>query len=1228
MKKYFTFIVIVLVQFLKINAQNPISHWSFNHANAQDEGQAAINGTLTDILFKQGMDCDTGAWFNGSTSGIDFGNNLNNIFTRGSFSISLWVKPYSYYSNDAYKDLSMIIQKWRTAELTDNTFILYLSQFVSWNKKIDFIPPPLNTWSHMAVINNSGNIKIYINGKLVGSGEGFTFNTSTYPLMLGTLHNNRYKYYGGLDDVRIYNYALSENEVDSLIQSNKLYNQYLYSSIEVFKNQSPITIGVEAVPGYTYRWNNGINQSKIEVNYTPGFDSTQYSLTINTGSNCVYKDTTIIKWINYSDGLEGYWYFDDSSDLINQCHEVVNVSVAEGIGCKGSAMYFNGDNSYISMGDTLNNVFTGSNFTISVWVYLEDTFDISTNYYPMILSKWRSTGYNDNAFILYINNFTFGQDLDPNTIKYKYPIITWPTPELNKWHHYVVVKNKTITSIYLDGQLVATSPSYGIYNTTYPLVLGALHNNSYNLKGKIDDVRIYNRALSLEQISYLNRFGYINKLGKIPSEIKVPRYSDITLNAGDGYNSYLWSRGDTTQTITLTNVVKNMPNLSVMVIDSMGICYADTFNIVSQNLLFSHWSFNHSNAQDEGQAAINGTLTDILFKQGMDCDTGAWFNGSTSGIDFGNNLNNIFTRGSFSISLWVKPYSYYSNDAYKDLSMIIQKWRTAELTDNTFILYLSQFVSWNKKIDFIPPPLNTWSHMAVINDSGSVKIFINGRLVGEGQGFTFNASTYPLMLGTLHNNRYKYHGGLDDVRIYNYALSESDLDNIIRSNKLYGQYLYSEIEVFKNQSPVTIGVETLPGYTYQWDNGVNQSRFPVSYTHDVDEKKYTLRINTGNHCIYTDSTIIRWVDFSEGLQGYWNFNDSIELLNKSRELANVSTTEGIGCSNAMYFNGDNSYISMGDTLNNVFTGSDFTISVWTYLQDTFDVSVNAYPMILSKWRSTGYTDNTFILYINSFVFGGDSKKVYPEIRWSTPELGQWHHFVVVKKSKFTKVYLDGELIGSAIGYSLNSTSYPLVVGALYNNTYNLKGRIDDLRIYDKALSAEQIKYLNRLGYKNKLEHIPSEIKVAKYSTITLDAGSGYNSYLWSNGATTQTITLSNITEDIPDLSIIVIDSVGGCYAGNYNIVVQTTDIFDKKLEQNTLIYPNPVKDDINIIFKDQKAQKIEIFDVNSKLLQTIIPTAEKLSIDMSGFKQGIYFIKIRYATKTEVYKIILSGIGY
>ena len=61
------------------------------------------------------------------------------------------------------------------------------------------------------------------------------------------------------------------------------------------------------------------------------------------------------------------------------------------------------------------------------------------------------------------------------------------------WHHYVVTRNGTALTVYLDNSSVATATvSQDFTNTSYvPTIGGYTHTNSNNFDGKIAQVRVY-----------------------------------------------------------------------------------------------------------------------------------------------------------------------------------------------------------------------------------------------------------------------------------------------------------------------------------------------------------------------------------------------------------------------------------------------------------------------------------------------------------------------------------------------------------------------------------------------------------------------------------------------------------------------------------------------------------------------------------------------------------------
>lgn len=95
--------------------------------------------------------------------------------------------------------------------------------FYSGNKAI-----PLNTWTHICMTHAGPLLNMYINGILDASVTfaGTPQTDGTIPLTIGAGNNGTSQFYydGLMDDIRIYNRALSAGEVQSLYASALLPN--------------------------------------------------------------------------------------------------------------------------------------------------------------------------------------------------------------------------------------------------------------------------------------------------------------------------------------------------------------------------------------------------------------------------------------------------------------------------------------------------------------------------------------------------------------------------------------------------------------------------------------------------------------------------------------------------------------------------------------------------------------------------------------------------------------------------------------------------------------------------------------------------------------------------------------------------------------------------------------------------------------------------------------------
>lgn len=77
------------------------------------------------------------------------------------------------------------------------------------------------------------------------------------------------------------------------------------------------------------------------------------------------------------------------------------------------------------------------------------------------------------------------------------------------------------------------------------------------------------------------------------------------------------------------------------------------------------------------------------------------------------------------------------------------------------------------------------------------------------------------------------------------------------------------------------------------------------------------------------------------------------------------------------------------------------------------------------------------------------------------------------------------------------------------------------------------------GQPNKSTTLPAQVTVCEGSTTTLDAGTGFSSYLWSNGATTQTITVGK-----GDYSVLLTSPNSCTFTQNVKVVESPKAIVD------------------------------------------------------------------------------------
>lgn len=151
--------------------------------------------------------------------------------------------------------------------------------------------------------------------------------------------------------------------------------------------------------------------------------------------------------------------------------------------------------------------------TISLWYLVESPSGLGGGG-SNIFSKYSPAAWNGFS-ILSSQNYDniAGESIVPWYIKdtnnrvigsYGEPPFLQSNVEFNKWYHFVFTVNQTEGRIYVNGNLIDTHPwtgTAGSSTNNFLWKIGGLYNSWFH--GKIDDVGIWNRVLTPEEIKYL-----------------------------------------------------------------------------------------------------------------------------------------------------------------------------------------------------------------------------------------------------------------------------------------------------------------------------------------------------------------------------------------------------------------------------------------------------------------------------------------------------------------------------------------------------------------------------------------------------------------------------------------------------------------------------------------------------------------------------------------------------
>lgn len=501
--------------------------------------------------------------------------------------------------------------------------------------------------------------------------------------------------------------------------------------------------------------------------------------------------------VDLNNGLVAYYSFDNDA---NDASGNRNNGIVQGAflteGRVGQCYHFGGvNNSQIIQIPTSNSLKFNSEASFSFWFKLDSYYGMDgwgrkVDYgYMKFFAKNFDRGQ-ISAGINGINNGSFRVDISNNGVGCD---ATIEGTAINVWHHAVMIVTTGYFRIYIDGKEVAAKNQAMNFNASNScdLIIGRLAQIWYPIHGCIDEFYVYNRVLADSEVTALYK-------------CKRPEKNDFVSQTANSTNSE-YSSNDSDYTNNSNTSSNNSTNN----------------NVELDKGLVAYYPFN-GNANNSRGNGYNGTMEGVAMESGVvgQCfyfgpfEEGAHTPRHQIRIKNGNGL--IFGEAA-SFSFWFKLKSYYGCSGTKHRTLNGHMTFFAKDRDNGPRIHAGingiddhsfkvQLYNGNKGCEAVigGNAIDHWYHAVMVITNSYFKIYINGKEVARKDNtMNFSGSnSCDLYLGQMSfDGWYPLDGCLDELRIYNRALSDSEAAGLFFStgSDICEQVLYNCAKTSNNE---------------------------------------------------------------------------------------------------------------------------------------------------------------------------------------------------------------------------------------------------------------------------------------------------------------------------------------------------------------------------------------------------------------------------------------------
>ena len=485
--------------------------------------------------------------------------------------------------------------------------------------------------------------------------------------------------------------------------------------------------------------------------------------------------------------------------------------------------------------------------------------------------------------------------------------------------------------------------------------------------------------------------------------------------------------------------------------------------------LVAAYSFDEGSGttlSDASSNGHNGTISGASWTAGH--DGGALsFDGTSSSVDLG--ALGTFYQSGFTLEAWVKKQS-----SKKDVAVLgswngggPMLWVDHINGDNQLVMNsgMSNYLDSGQT-----PAIGQWQYLTATFDGSTARYYIDGtQVASRSVGYPIGSSNV-WRIGAYASPATGFFDGLiDDVRVYDRALSAAEVQTDM--NLPVGAAGPS----LDAPGGATVTNRTKTTLSLQWTASSGASGYRVyrdgsqvdttSATSDTFSglscgTSYQLGVeafdsagNTSPRSTLTASTAL--CDAPTGLVATYSFDDGAgTVLSDSSGNGHNGTISGASWTaghdgGALSFDGTSSSVDLGAL--GTFYQSGFTLEAWVKKQSSKkDVAV------LGSWNGGG--PMLWVDHIN-----GDNQLVMNSgmsnylDSGQTPAIGQWQYLTATFDGSTARYYIDGTQVASrSVGYPIGSSNVWRIGAYASPATGFFDGLIDDVRVYDRALSAAEV----------------------------------------------------------------------------------------------------------------------------------------------------------------------------